>query len=128
MKKLTSALLLLVFLVSCTAAPAQLPTATPTRVPTETSAPTATESPVPPTATLRPTATLTPTVTLTPTPSYPANGYGPTNFPDNVDPLTGLVVSDPALLNRRPMTIKIENLPRDDRPQWGVSLADIVYE
>ena len=128
MKKLTSALLLLVFLVSCTAAPTQLPTATPTQVPTETSAPTATASPVPPTATLHPTATLTPTVTLTPTPSYPLSGYGPTNFPANVDPLTGLVVSDPSLLNRRPMTIKVENLPRDDRPQWGVSLADIVYE
>jgi hypothetical protein len=128
MKKLTLALLLLVFLVSCTAAPAQSPTATtaPTAVPTETSEPTSTATAVPPTATPRPTATAT--ITVTPTPSYPSAGYGPTNFPTNVDPLTGLVVSDPSLLNRRPMTVKIENLPRDDRPQWGVSAADIIYE
>jgi hypothetical protein len=124
MKKLFSAILLLVFVASCTAAPTQIPTATATLVPTETSAPTATATPVPSTATLRPTATIT----MTPTPSYPLTGYGPTNFPANIDPLTGLAVTDPTLLNRRPMTIKVENLPRDDRPQWGVSLADIVYE
>jgi hypothetical protein len=45
-----------------------------------------------------------------------------------VDPLTGLVVKDPAVMNRRPIVVKVENLPRDDRPQWGVSSADIVYE
>jgi hypothetical protein len=45
-----------------------------------------------------------------------------------VDPLTGLPVSDPALLQRRPMLIKVSNLPRNVRPQWGLSLADIVFE
>ena len=55
-------------------------------------------------------------------------GYGPTNFPADVDPLTGLKVADPAMLQRRPMVIKVQNLPRNGRPQWGLSLADIVFE
>jgi hypothetical protein len=46
----------------------------------------------------------------------------------DVDPLTGLKVANPALLERRPLAIKVSNLPRSVRPQWGLSLADIVYE
>jgi hypothetical protein len=53
---------------------------------------------------------------------------GPDNFPLNVNPLTGLIVSDPALLGRRPLMIKVSNLPRSVRPQWGLSLADHVFE
>jgi hypothetical protein len=64
----------------------------------------------------------------TPTPLYPLAGYGPFNFPANVNPLTGLTVANPALLERRPMLIKVSNLPRNVRPQWGLSLADIVFE
>ncbi len=45
-----------------------------------------------------------------------------------VNPLTGMIVEDPANLNRRPVLVKIENLPRDNRPQWGLTLADVVYE
>ncbi len=48
--------------------------------------------------------------------------------PSGSNPLTGLPVTDPELLNRRPLAIKITNFPRDVRPQWGLSLADIVYE
>jgi Protein of unknown function (DUF3048) N-terminal domain/Protein of unknown function (DUF3048) C-terminal domain len=44
------------------------------------------------------------------------------------NPLTGLVVENPALLERRPILVKIQNVPRESRPQWGLSLADIVYE
>ena len=82
------------------------------------------------TPTLTPTVTITPTVTVTPTPTrdYPAEGYGPQKFPENVNPLTGLKVSDPAILNRRPMIVKVSNLPRYVRPQWGLSLADNVFE
>ncbi len=96
-----------------------------------------TETPAPPTATaLQPvaataTATVTPTEippTATPTLDYPAEGYGPTNFPTNVNPLTGLEVENPEILERRPVLVKVQNLPRADRPQWGVSQADIVYE
>jgi hypothetical protein len=45
-----------------------------------------------------------------------------------VDPLTGQRVPNPALLDRRPMVIKVQNIPRTGRPQWGLSLADIVFE
>ena len=44
------------------------------------------------------------------------------------NPLTGLAVSDPALLQRRPLAIKIGNSPDYVRPQSGLSLADVVYE
>ncbi len=44
------------------------------------------------------------------------------------NPLTGLPVSDPSLLERRPMVIKIANSPDYIRPQSGLTLADVVYE
>jgi hypothetical protein len=79
-----------------------------------------------------PTIGSTPTPTLVPTNAalqgYPTEGYGPSNFPADIDPLTGLQAADPALLERRPVIIKVSNMPRDVRPQWGLSLADIVYE
>ncbi len=102
----------------------------PTPVPTATTAPSATtgptDTPAPPTATVEPTATETPTAT--PTPLYPPEGYGPSDFPYEINPLTGLKPANPDILNRRPILIKVENLPRKDRPQYGLSLADIVYE
>lgn len=60
--------------------------------------------------------------------STPEGVIGPDHFPDGVDPLTGLPVADPALLDRRPVAVKISNYPRSIRPQWGLSLADVVYE
>lgn len=96
--------------------------------PTETLAlaASATPSPLPPTATLAPSSTPEPTATSLP--DYPLEGYGPSGFPADVNPLTGLRVADPNLLNRRPVVIKVENLPREHRPQYGLSLADLVYE
>jgi hypothetical protein len=89
-------------------------------------------APVIPTQTASPIVTTTPlpsdTPTPVPTPPYPVAGLGPTKFPDGVNPLTGLTVANPALLDRRPMVIKISNLPRSVRPQWGLSLADIAFE
>jgi hypothetical protein len=64
----------------------------------------------------------------TPVLDYPAEGYGPQDFPPDINPLTGLQVTDLSLLERRPVIIKVSNLPRGNRPQWGLSLADIVYE
>jgi hypothetical protein len=52
---------------------------------------------------------------------------GPDNFPEDVNPLTGLVISDPEKLDRRPLAIKISNNARV-RPQAGLNDADIVYE
>ncbi|MGE5376966.1 MAG: DUF3048 domain-containing protein [Bacteroidota bacterium] len=50
------------------------------------------------------------------------------SLPTLLDPLTGLPPSDPALLNRRPLAIKVANYPRYIRPQSGLTLADNVYE
>jgi hypothetical protein len=55
-------------------------------------------------------------------------GIGPFEFPPDVDPLTGQQVLNPALLVRRPMIIKITNFPRSVRPQWGLTVADHIYE
>jgi hypothetical protein len=52
---------------------------------------------------------------------------GPTNFPPNVNPLTGETVADPALLDRIPVAIKVAN-SGEVRPQWGLSAADLVFE
>ncbi len=135
MKRLILGFLALVMLASCTGAPAAqseplLPTAeisqTPALTETPTETPTATPTAVPATATPTPTPTFTPTVTATL--PYPVTGFGPSNFPAGVNPLTGLYVAKPELLNRRPVIVKVENLPREHRPQWGLSYADIVYE
>jgi Protein of unknown function (DUF3048) C-terminal domain/Protein of unknown function (DUF3048) N-terminal domain len=92
----------------------EIKTVTPSPKPTSTNTPTIT-----------PTVTETATPTLTPTPVI----YGPTNFPSNIDPLTGMPVSDPNLLDRRPIAIKINIVPRrSNRPPWGLYFADIVYD
>src|SRR5688572_23272367 len=44
------------------------------------------------------------------------------------NPLTGLPVNIPSLLERRPIAIKVGNSPDYVRPQSGLSLADVVYE
>jgi hypothetical protein len=100
------------------------PTTQPVVAATETS-PVATETftAIPPSETPNP-PTATPTTELTQTPA----AYGPTDFPAHVDPLTGKEISDPQLLERRPVAVKVQMFPRGQRPPWGVSLADIVYD
>ncbi len=90
------------------------PTATSSPPPTSTSAPTDTPAPTSaptsvPTATPEPTATPMPTVA------------------PNICPLTHLPVRDAAMLERRPLAIKIQNATAS-RPQFGLPEADIVYE
>ena len=109
--------LLLFLTISLSACGRATPTASPIPAVTEKSSPTMTIPPAP-TASAGPAATA----------PIPTEGYGPSSFPLDVDPLTGLKVADPALLQRRPMLIKVSNLPRNVRPQWGLSLADIVFE
>ena len=89
------------------------PTPTRTAKPVETAT-----SVVPPTPTATPQASLMPT----------ADASILTEFPSDVNPLTGLRVSDPATLDRRPLAIKISNAPAVVRPQSGLSLADLVFE
>ncbi|MCH7663076.1 MAG: DUF3048 domain-containing protein, partial [Chloroflexi bacterium] len=75
-------------------------------------------------------STWIPTASPTPQPTatYSPHSIGPDNFPNIVNPLTGLTVANASLLNRRPVSVKITLYPRSARPQWGLSLADIVYE
>lgn len=76
-----------------------------------------------------PTNTPEPTNTATATQTPVLNtSIGPDNFPEDVDPLTGLKVEDPALLDRRPVLIKVSNFPVEGRPHSGLSYADIVFE
>ena len=94
------------------------PAATPTiPVPSATLAPaaTATETAVPATA----------TATVTPSPLPPTA----TATPQAIDPLTGLAVADPAVLDRRPLAVKVAHFPRHVREaQVGLSMADNVWE
>jgi hypothetical protein len=47
--------------------------------------------------------------------------------PEGINPLTGLPVSDPAVLKRRPLMVRIGN-DVGARPQRGLNKADMVYE
>ncbi len=63
-----------------------------------------------------------------PTPTEPVELTLHPPLPDNVNPLTGLVVANPDLLNRRPVMVKVSNYPRTGRPHAGLTYADIVFE
>lgn len=47
---------------------------------------------------------------------------------DLINPLTGLPVDDLAILDRRPILVKVSNYPRTGRPHAGLSSADIIFE
>ncbi len=73
-----------------------------------------------------------PTATALPSPTVEVYTLGtsqPTeNLNGNLNPLTGLPVSDPEILQRHPVMVKLANWPREERPQAGLSQADIVFE
>jgi len=58
---------------------------------------------------------LQPTQTIEPEPEQPTN------------PMTGLPVDDPGVLQRRPLLVSISNFPPTARPQAGLSFASHVY-
>ena len=91
----------------------------PVSVVTEASIPIETEA-------LTPSSTLTSIPTQTATPEV--YDYGPDDFPADINPLTGLPGDPQSNLERRPIVIKVTNFPRSVRPQWGLSMADHVYE
>lgn len=97
-----------VFVAACGGASVATPTAEPeatsTKTPTETPSPTATPSPT------------------------PVPVYGPADYPEDINPLTGLPVDDPAILERRPALVKVSNESPEVRPQSGLSFADHVWE
>ncbi len=133
MKNVIWLLILGLMLVACAPSSTPAPTEIPTSIPTDTQVPepSATLTDIP--ATETPTDIPQPTAAATedrvdPLADYPEDGYGPVDFPENINPLTGLPVDDPAILNRRPVAVKISNEVRDIRPQWGLSQADHVFE
>ncbi len=106
-----------------------IPTPTPFQPQTET----ASDSPysaAAPTPLYLPTFTpLPPTPVSNPTESLPPDGsLHQSSVSSEVNPLTGLVPTDPSLLNRHPIAVKVANYPRYIRPQSGLSLADHIYE
>jgi hypothetical protein len=132
----TLLLLLIIFIASCDAQPTDIPfsgapSPTPFQPLTEgispslytTAAPTPlhlpTFTPLPPTPTER---VILPEL-------LPAGVSVPAfTLPKDLNPLTGLPPSDPALMDRRPLAIKVANYPRYNRPQYGLTLADNIYE
>lgn len=73
-----------------------------------------------------PTPVTTESATAAPTATIPGL-IGP-EFPPDVNPLTGEQVSDPSVLQRRPLAIKISNYPPEVRPQSGINNADLIFE
>lgn len=124
-----------VLLTSCASGPDPAPAPVIGTAPTPTPfQPGVYPSPSDPPVNSIPVATFTPYPTVVtrgssliiPEISTPSDG---TAFsPVEINPLTGLLPSDPALLNRRPLAIKISNYPREIRPQFGLNLADVVFE
>lgn len=88
-----------------------------------TPTPTRTPAPTEPAAT----PTTAPTNTVAPTEVVQAQVVGPTDYPAGVNPLTGLTVTDPTVLQRAPLAIKVSNNVAA-RPQSGLSYADLVFE
>lgn len=79
---------------------------------------------------LAPTHTLSPDlVETTPTPLPTLESLYPQTFPPYVNPLTGMIVPDVTILERRPLAVKVSNFPRYVRNwQSGLSMADHIYE
>ena len=132
---LAAALLATTLLVAgCQSSDTANATPTPTKTPRPAGAsmpalPTSTCSPMPsatPTSMASPTATVPPP-TETPEPTATSISDAWPTLEPGLCPLTGLEVSDPDLLERRPLAIKIQNATIS-RPQYGLPQADIVYE
>jgi hypothetical protein len=107
-------------------------------------APAAAPSTTPPTAALATPLSPTAAVAVTEAPTAAAaaasattaaaaptatNAPSATAVPQVLNPLTGLPVADPAVLDRRPLAIKVAHFPRAVRAhQVGLSAADNVWE
>lgn len=79
--------------------------------------------------------TFTPIPTLTPIPTATAAAATPVvlrskeDFGSDRNPLTGELLEDSRILDRRPIAVKISNAPAKwVRPQSGLGQADIVFE
>lgn len=80
----------------------------------------------------------TPVPTVPPTPTsdpliaaaarVPPGAVGPLDYPEGINPLTGLPFDDPDAILRPPLAAKISNAPDFVRPQAGIAQADLVFE
>ncbi len=104
--------------------------ATPAASAAPTTAPVATQRPIiKPTVTPLASPTLAATTTPAASPTSTPDSRIMTTFAADVNPLTGEKVSDPTVLKRRPLAIKIGNsIEVGVRPQAGASYADWVIE
>ncbi|PWH17147.1 MAG: hypothetical protein DDG60_02585 [Anaerolineae bacterium] len=82
---------------------------------------------VPP-ATLTPSPTATTTPTLQPHQTLLASGPEAQDFAPGTNPLTGLPVLDPSLLDLPAVLVSISNLPVTARPQAGTGFAPWIFE
>lgn len=73
------------------------------------------------------TAPQSPTPTGSQSPAFDPI-IGPREFPEGINPLTGLPYPDEDSLNRRTLILKVSNFPEVVRPQYGLNSADVVYE
>ena len=127
-KSLFFLLIISILLVSCTTVGTSEPNpylsteVTPTQESTEVSQDSSVLLPLINIPLAEPTQTPTPGPSKTPP---PATYY---IFEEGQNPLTGLAVSDPAILDRRPVMVKVSNWPREGRPHAGLSKADLVFE
>ncbi len=112
-----------ILLTSCTSNTEIVTTSTPAPESGLKQSETITPSPVP---------SITPTTSLTPTPQahLQIQDYGIEleDFPANVNPLTALEVSEPALLDLPAVLISISNIPNTARPQAGIGTASWIFE
>ncbi len=76
------------------------------------------------------TSTPAPTFTVTPAPTATRDTFGPnqSDFPANINPLTGQPAVDPSLLKIPAMLVSISHFPPTARPQAGLSFAPWVFE
>jgi len=92
--------------------------------------PVETETAVPVSTNTSSTLIMDPTSTTTPQPRSISSAYGPEaeDFPTAVNPLTGLAVWDPSLLDLPAVLVSISNMPVTARPQAGPGFAAWVFE
>lgn len=118
--KLSKGMILLVLLSSCVPANS-------TEAPSPDKTILTTKEPVTPTA---PTSNPTELPAAIPQSTLPPITYGPNqaDFPADVNPLTGLPVADPSLLEQPALLVSITHFPPEVRPQGGMSFAPWVFE
>ncbi|MBI4928824.1 MAG: DUF3048 C-terminal domain-containing protein [Anaerolineae bacterium] len=81
-----------------------------------------------PVSAAQPSAVPTPTATSMPVPGGDTGPVGPDEFPEGINPLTGLPVEQVDNLDLPPALVSITNFPITARPQAGLSYSPFVFE